>query len=96
MGCKCKEKYSDIAKYSDEKEPYRNFKFLEAIFMFLGRILMAIFVAALIIIILPLFLIYMIICYLLGKDVILNLNKMTRYMSRHKVKHNKKQEILTD
>ena len=96
MGCKCKERYADVAKYSDDKEPFRNFNFLESILMFLGKLVMAIFIAALIIIILPLFLIYMIVCYLLGKDVIINLNKMMRYMSRHKIKHNKKQEILTD
>jgi uncharacterized protein YqhQ len=96
MGCKCKEKYADVAKYSDEKEPFKKFNFLETIFMFLGRIVMAILMAALIIIILPLFLIYILVCYLFGKNVILNLNKLIRYMSKHKVKDNKKKEILTD
>ena len=91
MGCKCKEKYANIAKYSDDEEPFKKFNILENILMFLGRIIMAILVAVLIIIIVPLFLVYMIVCYLFGKSPIIKLDKLTRYISKHKEK-----QILTD
>ena len=96
MGCPCKEKYAQVAKYSDDKDAFKNFSFFEKILTFFGRLLMVILIAVLIIIILPLFLIYILVCYLFGKNVILNLNKLIRYMSKHKVKDNKKKEILTD
>lgn len=95
MGCACKEKYNNIAKYSDDKEPFKKFNFFETILMFLGRLFMVILITALIIIILPLFLIYMLICFLLGKEVIINLKKLTSYISKHKIKDNNK-EILMD
>lgn len=91
MGCKCKEKYANIAKYSDDGEPFKKFNIIENILMFLGRIIMAILVAVLIIIIVPLFLVYMIVCYLFDKSPIINLDKLTRYISKHKEK-----QILTD
>lgn len=96
MGCKCKEKYAKVAQYSDEKEPFKNFNFLDKILVFLGRIVMAILMLVLIIIIVPLFLVYLIISYLLGKEVIINLDKLTKYITKHKGGYNNSKEILTD
>lgn len=96
MGCACKEKYSKIAKYSDDKTPYKKYNILETILLFFGRMVMGIFIAALIIIILPLFLIYMFICFLLGKEVIINMKKLTGYLSKHKETKHKQEEIVTD
>lgn len=92
MGCPCKEKYAKIAKYSEDEEVFKSFNIFEKILAFFGRLLMVILIAALIIIILPLFLLYMIFCYLIGKEVVINLSKFTEYISRH----NKDKEILTD
>lgn len=84
MGCPCKEKYAQVAKYSDDKDAFKNFSFFEKILTFFGRLLMVILIAVLIIIILPLFLVYMFVCYLIGKDVVVDMSKLTEYISKHK------------
>jgi flagellar basal body-associated protein FliL len=96
MGCACKQKYSEIAKYSDDKEPFKKTDFLGKILMFFGRLIMVILIAVLIIIILPLFLVYMLICFLFGKQVIINLKRLTGFLSKHEEENNKEKEILID
>lgn len=96
MGCACKQKYSKIAEYSDEKEIFKKFNFFEHILTFLGRLFMVILMTVLIIIILPLFLAYILVCYLIGKDVRINMKKMMEYISRHRDGNDKIKEILTD
>lgn len=84
MGCKCKEKtYRNVKKYSDEGgtvlQAKKGVKKMMTIFL---RLIIGIFLIAIVIIALPFFVVYIVVRIVLGKDVKIDIKKLFRLNER--------------
>ena len=84
MGCKCKEKtYRNVRKYSDEGgtvlQTKKGLKKMMSVFF---RVVIGIFLIAIVIITLPFFIVYIMVRIVLGKDVKIDIKKLLRLNER--------------
>jgi hypothetical protein len=80
MGCHCKEdKYNGVRKVSDDGNPVlMPMKGLRKFFSIVFRVVLGIFVSAIVIIVLPFAIVYVVFSAAFGKTVRINLKKMFR------------------
>ena len=77
MACNCKNTAEKAGNYSDEGQSgVEVVKGIKRIPLFILRLFVAILASGLIIIILPFFILYIILCMILGKEIKINLSKI--------------------
>lgn len=85
MGCNCKNISENAAKYSDDGNPVlKHLGWLGSILAFVVRLITSIFTLAVIIVILPLFLLYAAFCLITGKSVNINIKKILKSHGKRK------------
>jgi hypothetical protein len=84
MGCNCKETAKKAGKHSDDGSALELVTGLEKIFVFLGRIFLSILVLGVIIVILPVFLLYIVITTIIGREKRINLRRIVKFNEKRK------------
>lgn len=84
MGCKCKEKsYSGVRKYSDDGNPVlQDKKGIRKIISVVFRLIIGIFLIAIVIVTLPFFIVYILGSAVFGKGVKIDIKKLFRLNER--------------
>lgn len=85
MGCNCKNTSENAVKYSDDGKPVlKHLGWLGSVLAFVVRFITAIFTFAVIIVILPMFLLYAAFCLITGKSVKINIKKILKSHGKRK------------